>query len=187
LAHLGSGASLCALHRGLSVDTTMGFTPLDGLVMGTRCGALDPGVILYLLQGLKMNPAELEDLLYRRSGLLGVSGLSDDMRVLIASALPGAAEAIDLFVFRIVREIGAMAASLGGLDGLVFTGGIGENAPAIRERVAAGLGWLGLSLDIKANRANALQISAGTGKPSAWAIPTDEEKVIARHTVALLN
>jgi len=136
---------------------------------------------------MKMSPAELRDLLYRRSGLLGVSGLSGDMRTLLASSKTDAAQAIDLFVFRIVREIGAMAASLGGLDGLVFTGGIGENAPVIRERVMAGLRWLGLSLDAKANRANALQISALNSRPSAWVIPTDEEKVIARHTVALLN
>jgi acetate kinase len=185
VAHLGSGASLCALKEGRSVDTTMSFTPLDGLVMGTRCGALDPGVLLYLLQTRGMDAAALEDLLYRRSGLLGVSGISDDMRALLASADVGAQEAVELFVFRIVREIGALSASLGGLDGLVFTGGIGENSAEIRERVAARLGWLGLTLDAAANRAGDIRISQAGSPVCAWAIPTDEEAVIARHTMFL--
>jgi acetate kinase len=185
VAHLGSGASLCALKDGRSVDTTMSFTPLDGLVMGTRCGALDPGVLLYLLQARGMDAATLEDLLYRRSGLLGVSGVSDDMRALLASAEIGAQEAVELFVFRVVREIGALSASLGGLDGVVFTGGIGENSAEIRERVAARIGWLGLTLDVAANRAGGIRISQASSPVCAWAIPTDEEAVIARHTMFL--
>jgi acetate kinase len=187
VAHLGSGSSLCALHEGKSVDTSMSFTPLDGLVMGTRCGALDPGVVLYLMQAGGMSASQVEDLLYHRSGLLGVSGISDDMRILLASDRPEAREAIDLFVFRIVREIGAMAASLGGLDGLVFTGGIGENAPAIRARVLEALDWLGFCQDARANAAGALQISVPGSRTHAWVIRTDEEQMIARHTSAFLD
>jgi acetate kinase len=187
MAHLGSGSSLCAMHDGQSVDTSMGLTPLDGLLMGTRCGALDPGAILYLLLEAGLRPKQVEDILYHRSGLLGVSGISDDMRVLLASTRREAAEAIDLYVFRIVREIGAMAASLGGLDGIVFAGGIGENAPLIRERVAAGLAWLGLSLDGAANQAGRAQISTAQSPVCAWVIPTDEEQVIARHTAPFLD
>ncbi len=185
VAHLGNGASLCALYGGRSVDTTMGFSALDGLVMGTRCGALDPGIILHLLrQG--MSAAALEDLLYCRSGLLGVSEISSDMRTLLASPDPRAKEAIDLFVSRIVGEIGALAATLGGLEGLVFTGGIGENAAEIRRLVSARLTWLGLSLDPAANRAHQPLISMPTSGVAAWVIPTDEELVIARQTVSLL-
>lgn len=185
VAHLGNGASLCALHGGRSVDTTMGFSALDGLVMGTRCGALDPGIILHLMrQG--MSAAALEDLLYCQSGLLGVSQISSDMRTLLASPDPRAREAIDLFVSRIVREIGALAATLGGLDGLVFTGGIGENAAEIRRLVSARLAWLGLSLDAAANISHQPLISVPTSGISAWVIPTDEELVIARQTISLL-
>ncbi|HVB15841.1 MAG TPA: acetate/propionate family kinase, partial [Stellaceae bacterium] len=182
VAHLGNGASLCAMHAGKSVDTTMGFTALDGLPMGTRCGALDPGVVLYLLQERGFDAARLEDLLYRRSGLLGVSGIGSDMRALLGSSDPRAAEAVDLFVFRIVREIGALAASLGGLDGIVFTAGIGEHAAPIRKRVCEGAAWLGIQLDPAANAAGATCITRRDSRVSAWVIPTDEDLMIARHT-----
>jgi len=182
VAHLGAGASLCAIRDGRSVDTTMGFSALDGLVMATRCGALDPGVILYLGASHGIAGPALEDLLYRRSGLLGVSGISDDMKVLLASDEAAAKEAIDLYVFRIVREIGALAASMGGLDGLVFTAGVGEHAPAIRQRVCARLGWLGASLDAAANARGGGRIGGASGRLALWAIPTDEEQVIARQT-----
>lgn len=184
VAHLGAGSSLCAMHDGISVDTSMGFTPLDGLAMATRCGALDPGALLYLLrQGQTV--AELEDMLYRKSGLLGVSGLSGDMRILLASEAPAARDAMDLYVFRVVREIGALAASLGGLDGLVFTGGIGENAAMIRARVCDRLAWLGLHLAPEANARNdaAIGTAASIG---VWVLPTDEEAVIARQSMAFL-
>ncbi|MBV8888049.1 MAG: acetate/propionate family kinase [Alphaproteobacteria bacterium] len=192
IAHLGNGASLCALAEGSSVDTTMSFTPLDGLVMGTRCGALDPGVIFYLLQHHGMDAAAAEDLLYHRSGLLGISGLSSDMRTLLASTAPEAREAVDLFVFRVAREIGALAASLGGLDGIVFTAGIGENAPAIRDAVCARLAWLGVALDPIANasgaeRIDARWINAAGSRVAVLAIATDEEIMIARHTLATLD
>lgn len=186
VAHLGNGASLCALRDGRSVDTTMGLTALDGLAMGTRCGALDPGVLLYLMQERGMDAGALEDLLYRRSGLLGVSGISADMRALLASADSRAGEAINLFVFRIVREIGALAASLQGVDGLVFTAGIGENSAEIRRRVCVLAAWLGLSLDPAANTANAGLISAPGSGVTVWVIPTDEEAMIAKHTIASL-
>jgi len=185
IAHLGSGASLCALKEGRSIDTTMSFTPLDGLVMATRCGALDPGVLLYLMQARGLDAAALQDLLYDRSGLLGVSGVSGDMRVLLASNEAGAQAAIELFVWRAAREIGALAASLGGLDGIVFTGGIGENSPPIRAAIADSMAWLGLTLDDPANRAGAVTISKPNSAVFALAIPTDEEAVIARHTLAL--
>lgn len=185
VAHLGSGASLCALKAGRSVDTTMSFTPLDGLVMGTRCGALDPGVLLYLIQARGMDAAALQDLLYDRSGLLGVSNISDDMRILLASSDAGAKEAIELFVWRAVREIGALSAALGGLDGIIFTGGIGENSAVIRAAIAARMDWLGLALDTTANQAGHITISAASSAVQAWVIPTDEEAVIARHTMAL--
>ena len=151
-AHLGAGASLCAMRDGRSVDTTMGFTALDGLVMGTRCGAIDPGVILYLQQAHGMDAAAVEDLLYRRSGLLGASGISGDMRVLLASGEQAARDAVDLFTFRVAREAGALASTLGGLDGIVFTAGIGEHAPPVRAAVAERLAWLGAALDPEANR-----------------------------------
>ena len=182
VAHLGSGASLCAVRDGRSVDSTMGLTALDGLVMGTRCGALDPGAILYLQQAHGLGAAQIEDLLYRRSGLLGVSGISADMRVLLAREAPAAKAAVDLFVFRIVREIGALAASMGGLDGLVFTAGIGANAPEIRRRVCERLDWLGVTLDAGLNTGGNGRVSAAASRLAVWAMPTDEELVIAAHT-----
>ncbi|MBS0463710.1 MAG: acetate/propionate family kinase [Proteobacteria bacterium] len=181
VAHLGAGASLSALYRRRSVATTMGFTALDGLVMGRRCGNLDPGVVLYLLQHKGMSAAQVADLLHQHSGLLGVSGISDDMRELLASADPHAREAIDLFVYRIGREIGSLAAALGGLDALVFTAGIGEHAAEIRRRVCEQAAWLGLGLDEAANTAGGPCISSADAAVSAWVIPTDEDLVIARH------
>lgn len=185
-AHLGSGASLCAMADGRSVETTMGFSPLDGLLMSTRCGALDPGVVLYLLLHEKMTPGEVQDLLYRRSGLLGVSDLSGDMRTLLASPDPRAAEAVELFVQRAAEQIGALAVTLGGVDGLVFTGGIGQNSPDIRARIASRLAWLGLELDDPPGSAER-RISAPASRIGAWVIPADEEIVIARHTAAALG
>jgi acetate kinase len=185
-AHLGNGASLCAIRDGQSVDTTMGFSTLDGLMMGTRCGALDPGVLLYLAQQRGLPPKEIEDLLYRRSGLLGVSELSSDMRTLLKSPRRHAREAIELFVFRIVREIGALTTSLGGLDGLVFTAGIGEHSPEIRARVCAALKWLGTNLDYGANERNDTIISLPESRITVLTVPTDEEAMIARHTVRTL-
>jgi acetate kinase len=182
VAHLGSGASMCAMHRRRSVATTMSFTPLDGLAMGTRCGNLDPGVILYLIQEKGMTPQAVSDLLYHSSGLLGVSGISDDMRTLLASDDPNAAEAVALFVYRFSRELGSLAASLGGLDALVFTAGIGEHAPEIRRRACEQAGWLGIELDDAANARGVARISAPGSKVSAWVIPTDEDLMIARHT-----
>lgn len=186
VAHLGNGASLCAMNNGRSVDTTMGFTALDGLPMGTRCGALDPGVILYMLQQQRLTPAAVEQLLYHSSGLLGVSGISSDMRTLLASTDPHARDAIALFVFRIVREIGALAASLGGLDVLIFTGGIGEHAPEIRRRVCEGAAWLGIELDLVANEASGPCLTKARSPVSAWALRTDEDLMIARHSQGLL-
>ena len=186
IAHLGNGASLCAVRDGISVDTTMGFTALDGLVMGTRCGALDPGVILYLQQQAGLSIEAVQDLLYNRAGLLGVSGLSSDMRVLTASDDPQAKLAVDLFVFRIVREIGALAASMGGLDGLVFTAGIGENAPDIRARVIQRLAWMGAVLDPDANARGEGLISTGSSGLKVLVAPTDEETMIARHTLTAM-
>lgn len=187
VAHLGNGASLCAMRAGRSVDTTMGFTALDGLPMGTRCGALDPGVILHLLQARGMTPAAVQDLLYHRSGLLGVSGISSDMRALLASSDPRAGEAVDLFVFRIVREIGALAGSLGGLDALVFTAGIGEHAPQIRRRVCEGAAWLGVEMDTTANESDGPRLTRPGSRVSAWVIPTDEDLMIAQHTWSLVR
>jgi acetate kinase len=187
IAHLGNGASLCAVADGLSVATTMGFTPLDGLVMGTRSGLLDPGVILYLLQHEQMSAAVIQTLLYEQSGLLGVSGQSSDMRKLLASEAPAAKEAIELFLYRISRELGSMAAALGGLDALIFTGGIGENAIPVRERVCRAAEWLGIRLDEGANRAGGLRISLPDSAASAWVIPTDENLMVARHTRRLLD
>lgn len=183
-AHLGNGASLCAMRSGRSVDTTMGFTALDGLVMGTRCGNLDPGVILYLEQERGLTSAQIQDLLYRRSGLLGVSGgLASDMRTLLASGDPHAREAVELFVFRIARQAGALTSSLGGLDGIVFTAGIGEHAPKIRAQVCTRLAWLGVQLDADANSVNSALISTPQSCVEVRVIPTDEEAVIARHTL----
>jgi acetate kinase len=187
IAHLGNGASLCAVRDGQSVASTMGFTAVDGLMMGTRCGALDPGVILYLMQDRGLDAAAIEDLIYRKSGLLGVSGLSSDMRTLRQSTAPEAAEAIALFVYRIVREAGSLAAALGGVDGFVFTGGIGENDASTRAEVAAGCGWLGLALDEHRNRRGDGQISADGSRMSAWVVPTDEERMIQRYTSEALT
>ncbi len=179
--HLGSGASMCAMRGGSSVANTMGFTPLDGLPMGTRCGALDPGVILYLMAELRMDVEQVQSLLYHQSGLLGVSGLSGDMRTLEASDAPRAREAIDLFVHAIKRELGALAAMLDGLDGIVFTAGIGENSVFVRERVCRDAAWLGVELDESANRAGEGRITTAASPVQAWVIPTDEERVIAGH------
>ena len=180
IAHLGNGASLCAVKNGRSVASTMGFTAVDGLVMGTRCGAIDPGVLLHLMDQYGLGARELEDLIYRKSGLLGVSGLSPDMRTLRASPAPEAREAIDLFVYRIVREIGSLAAALGGLDAIVFTAGIGENDAATRAEVAHGCAWLELTLDAAANAKNGTRISAQGSRVAAFVIPTNEEFEIAK-------
>jgi acetate kinase len=187
VAHLGNGASLCAIHKGRSVASTMGFTAVDGLMMGTRCGTIDPGVILYLMDQHRMSVRAVEDLIYRKSGLLGVSGISPDMRTLRASSAPEAAEAIALFIHRIVREIGSLSAALGGLDCLIFTAGIGENDPATRTAVADGCAWLGVTLDRERNAAGAGQISSDGSRIQAWVVPTNEELMIARHTAAALK
>jgi acetate kinase len=187
VAHLGNGASLCALRGGCSVENTFGFTALDGLCMGTRPGALDPGVVLYLFQALGMSVPEVETLLYERSGLLGISGVSNDMRTLLASAEPSAAVALDYFVYRAAKEVGALTAVLGGLDALVFTAGIGENSPVIRSRICTACAWLGIELDEGANAANATCISRAASRVSVWRIPTNEELVIAKHTGRLLG
>ena len=186
VAHLGNGASLCAIHHGRSVATTMGFTAVEGLVMGTRCGSLDPGVLIYLMDEHGMDARALEDLIYKQSGLLGVSGLTSDMRSLRASDDAKAREAIDLFIYRIVREIGSLAGALGGLDGLVFTGGIGKHDAETRREVVAGCAWLGAMLDKRANAAGEGRLDASSSAIQIWVLPTDEERVIARHTAALL-
>ncbi|MBS7706972.1 acetate/propionate family kinase [Chelatococcus asaccharovorans] len=185
-AHLGSGASLCALDCGVSRDTSMGFSTLDGIPMATRCGQLDPGVILYLLEGGRRSEAEVSDILYNKSGLLGMSGISADSRELLASDRPEAREALDVFAFRIAGEIARLAATLGGLDAIVFTAGVGENQPRVRAAVADRLAWLGLALDAEANAANAACISAATSPVSAFVIPTDEEQVIADEAESVL-
>jgi acetate kinase len=187
IAHLGNGASMCAMESGRSVATTMSFTALDGLMMGTRCGAIDPGVLLYLIDRHGMNARSLEQLLYEQSGLLGVSGISSDMRELLSSSDACAAEALDLFVYRIKRELGSLAAALGGLDALVFTGGIGENAVSIRARVCRDASWLGLELDEAANARGGPCISRPGSRVSAWVIPTNEELMIALHTRRVLG
>jgi acetate kinase len=179
--HLGNGASMCALQGGKSVATTMGFTAVDGLPMGTRSGSLDPGVLLYLMSRHGMDARALEKLLYQQSGLLGVSGISSDVRTLLSSPDARAAEALDLFTYRIGRELGSLAAALGGLDAVVFTGGIGENAVPIRAAVCTSAAWLGLDLDTKANAAGGPRISRSGSRVSAWVIPTNEELMIARH------
>jgi len=186
-AHLGNGASLCALRAGRSVATTMGFSAIDGLVMGTRPGSLDPGVLLYLIDRHDMDARALERLLYEESGLLGVSEISSDMRILLASGDPRAREAVDLFVYRVGRELGSMAAALGGLDAVVFTGGIGENSTEIRARVCRDAAWLGVSLDGAANAAGAARISTAQARASAWIVASDENLVIARHTARVLG
>jgi acetate kinase len=186
-AHLGNGASLCALLDGRSVDTTMGFSALDGLVMGTRSGAIDPGVLLYLQDHDGLDTRGVSDLLYKQSGLLGVSGISSDVRQLLASPAPEASEALDLFAFRAAREAAALAASLRGLDGLVFSAGIGENAAAVRANLCDRLDWLGVVLDPAANaRGGEAKISAPKSRVAVWIVPTDEEAVIARDAWALL-
>jgi len=187
VAHLGNGASMCAMRGGRSVATTMSFTALDGLPMGTRCGTIDAAVLLYLMDQHGMGPRELEQLLYDQSGLLGVSGISSDMRTLLESTDPRASEAVDLFVYRIGREMGSLAAALGGLDALVFTGGIGENAAAIRGRVCRGAAWLGLELDEEANAHGGPRISRQGSPITAWVIPTNEELMIAMHTRNVLG
>jgi acetate kinase len=184
--HLGNGASMCALAAGRSLASTMGFTAVDGLPMGTRSGALDPGVILYLMQQRGMDAAAIEKLLYTQSGLLGVSGISSDMRTLLASAEPSAKLAVDLFIYRIRRELGSLAAALGGLDAIVFTGGIGENAPLIRSRVCRDAAWLGVAIDEAANAGGRGCISGGASRVAVWVVPTNEELMIARHTRRVL-
>jgi acetate kinase len=185
VAHLGNGASLCAMRKGRSIDTTMGFTTLDGLVMGTRCGTLDAGVILHLLEQKGMSPADIAHMLYDRSGLLGVSGISGDMRDLLDRSETAAREAIELFVYRIARETAALAGALGGLDGFVFTAGIGENAAVVRAMVCERLAWLGVEIDKEANEAGAPVISMGSSRVHVRVMPTDEERMIAIHTFAL--
>jgi acetate kinase len=187
VAHLGSGASVCALRNGKSIDTSLGFTALDGLCMGTRPGAVDPGVVLYLFQTLRLTAGEVETILYKKSGLLGISGISNDMRDLLKSEDPNARLAVDYFVYQAAKEIGAMAAVLGGIDGLVFTAGIGENSPEIRRRIAEVCGWLGIELSERANTVGGPRISVHGSKASAWVIPTNEELIIARHTGLLLG
>ena len=184
--HLGNGASMCALQAGRSVASTMGFTAVDGLPMGTRCGAIDPGVILYLMDQRGMDVRAIEKMIYNQSGLLGVSGISSDMRALLDSDDPRAGTAIDLYVYRIRRELGSLAGALGGLDALVFTGGIGEHAAAIRERICRDAEWLGLQLDTGANARDASRISADGSRVAAYVVPTNEELMIARHTQALV-
>lgn len=186
VAHLGSGASMCAMKAGRCIDTTMGFSALDGLPMGTRCGSLDPGVLLFLLRD-GWSPDRIEALLYKQSGLLGISGVSNDVRELLESKSPLAAEAIEYFVYRATREIGSLTASLGGLDALIFTAGIGENSPEIRARICRGIGWLGVEVNGEANSRNLRSISPPGRTPSVWVIPTDEEGVIAAQTYELLR
>ena len=187
VAHLGSGASMCAMKQGKSVATTMGFTALDGLPMARRCGSLDPGVVLYLLEQKGMSAAAVSDLLHHSSGLLGVSGISDDMKTLLASDKREAREAVALFVYRIGRELGSLVAALGGFDALIFTAGIGERAPEIRRRVCEHAAWLGLDVDEAANRAGGPRLTRAGSRTSAWMIPTDEDLMIARHTWRLVG
>jgi acetate kinase len=187
VAHLGSGASLCALRDRKSIDCTFSFTALDGLCMGTRPGSIDPGVILYLLRTLNLSAKEIEATLYKKSGLLGISGISNDMRDLEGSSEPAARLALDYFVYRAVKEIGAMAAVLGGIDGLIFTAGIGENSPEMRRRICEDSAWLGIELNAEANARKGPRISTRRSKVSTWVIPTNEELMIARHTGELLK
>jgi acetate kinase len=183
VCHLGNGASACAIQAGRSVDSTMGFTALDGLPMGTRTGQLDPGVVLHLIDELGMTTAEVSNLLYKESGLKGLSGISSDMRDLEASEAPEAARAISYFTHRIRREVAALAAAMGGIDGLVFTAGIGEHSTRVRAEVVEGLGWLGIELDPAANRRHGPRISTDASRVEALVIPTNEEKMIARHAL----
>ena len=186
VCHLGNGVSACAMRGGKSMASTMGFTGVEGLPMGSRSGALDPGVLLYLMDQRGMDARAIERLIYKESGLLGVSGLSSDMRTLLRSDEPRARLAVDLFVYRIGRELGSLAAALGGLDALVFTAGIGEHAAEIRERVCRDATWLGVELDVDANAAHGPRISTGASRTSAWVVPTNEELMIARHTRRLI-
>lgn len=187
VAHLGSGASLCAMKNGKSVDSTLGFTALDGLCMGTRPGAVDPGVILYLFQNLRLTAKEVETILYKKSGLLAISGISNDMRDLLGNSEPRAKLAVAYFVYRCAKEIGALAGALGGIDGLVFTAGIGENSAEIRQRICEASAWIGIDFDAEANGRRGPRISRPGSKVSAWVIPTNEEMMIARHTGLLLG
>lgn len=187
IAHLGNGASMCALRDGRSVASTMGFTAVEGLMMGTRTGSLDPGVMLYLMEQKAMDAKALTNLLYKESGLLGVSGISQDMRTLLASGAPEAKEAVDLFCYRIARELGSLAAAAGGLDALVFTGGIGEHAAAVREKVAELSAWLGVKIDAAANADHARRIDAADSRVAVAVVPTNEERMIARYTVETLG
>ncbi|THK35916.1 acetate/propionate family kinase [Ensifer sp. MPMI2T] len=187
VAHLGSGASMCALRDGRSIENTMGFTALDGLPMGTRPGQLDPGVVLYLIMEKGMSAQAVSDLLYHDAGLKGLSGLSNDMRDLLASDDPHAALAVAHFVYRCVLNAGMLAAALGGIDAFVFTAGVGENSPSIRARIVEGLAWLGAELDPAANEAPAALISASKSRVAIHVLPTDEELMIARHTLALIS
>jgi acetate kinase len=187
VAHLGNGASMCAMAGGRSVASTMGFTAVDGLPMGTRCGNIDPGVILYLLDELRMDVHGIEELIYKQSGLLGVSGVSSDMRALLASEDARARFAVELYTYRIGRELGSLSAALQGIDALVFTAGIGEHAVAIRERVCRDSAWLGLELDEAANAAGGPRISTASSRVAAWVIGTNEELMIARHTLETLR
>lgn len=187
VAHLGSGASMAALRNGRSIDTTMGFSALDGLPMGTRCGALDPGVLLFLMREDGLGVEALEDLLYKRSGLLGLSGVSNDLRDLHASDDPRAAEALDYFCYRIGQALGSLCASLGGLDALVFTAGVGEHDAEVRARVCRDAAWLGIALDEAANRTHGPLISPPGASPQVWVVPTDEEAMIARHTLRVVR
>ncbi len=187
VAHLGNGASMCAMKNRKSVATTMGLTALDGLVMGTRCGVIDPGVLLYLMKEKAMGYDTLTDLLYHKSGLLGVSGISSDMRTLLASPASAAREAVDMFSYRIVRKLGSLAAALGGLDALIFTGGIGENAAPVRAAVCQQSAWLGITLDADANASNGPRISRADGPVPVFVIPTNEDLMIARHCEEVLR
>ena len=187
VAHLGNGASMCAMQGGRSVASTMGFSALDGLPMGTRCGQLDPGVLLYLMDQRGMSASQISDLLYKQSGLLGLSGLSNDMRTLEAASTPEAAQAIDYFVFRCQREVGAMAAALGGIDALVFCGGIGENSARIRARICERLGWMGIEIDHSRNASHATVVSSDLARTTVMVVPTNEELVIARAARAVVG
>jgi acetate kinase len=187
VAHLGSGASMCALQAGRSIESTLGFTALDGLPMGTRPGQLDPGVVLYLIAEKGMSPAEVQDLFYRECGLKGLSGISNDVRELEQSADPKAAFALEYFVYRVGLFAGMLAAALGGVDGFVFTAGIGENSPSMRARIAEKLAWLGVAFDEDANLERGPLISRAESRVKVYVIPTDEELMIARHTLALLS
>lgn len=187
VCHLGNGSSMCALASGKSIASTMGFTAIDGLPMGTRCGNLDPGVLLYLMDEMNMDARAIENMVYKQSGLLGVSGVSSDMRTLEGSTEPDARLAIDLFIYRIGRELGSLVWALGGLDALVFTAGIGENSQSLRSRVVHDAAWLGVELDEAANEAKGPRISTAGSRVSAWVIPTNEELMIAQHTRRLVS